>query len=293
MGRTSRLAGAALVAITLAAAGGAAVAADAPGIDPTARYDIDDILHRHAHDISNLPTQEAAQGRPITFSADVAGTFATNAGASHSNTVSTGYVTPAFSIDLTPVNAGGWNFGAGTMIDADFYSGQYNNRFGEGRVEGFAFADRKVGPGTLTAEGVYLGVWDNSFSDREFNLWIGDLDYSFKLGPVSTDVSGEYEGSEVPELRRTRLNATLAYTLPQKPLGHEITLEADAYWAHFVAGANNGRNDVTTALVLIAERELGRGWSLEWEGAYVNRLSNRVLSRFDTFDLAVEIAKKF
>ena len=294
MRRRTRLVGAALLTATLCAGGGAALAA--PGIDPTARYDIDDILGRHASDIVNLPTQEEAQGRPITFSVDVAGTFTTNAGATsnHNNAVATGYVTPAFSVDVTPITAAGWNIGGGAQFDADYYGGSYNNRFGEARTEGFAFADRSVGPGTFTAEAVYLGTFNNDFTNHQFNLWIGDLDYGFKLGPaVTADISAEYEGSEIPELRRTRVNGTLAYAVPGKALGYDLILEADAAWGHFDAGANSGRNDLTAAAVMIAEKKLGNGWSLEWEGAYVNRQSNRAASRFDALELVGEIGKRF
>lgn len=275
------------------AAGGAAVAA--PGIDPTARYDIDDILGRHASDIKNLPTQEGAQGRPITFSVDLSGTFTTNAGAASNsiNAVSTAYVSPAFSVDVTPVTLAGWSVGGGGQLDADYYGGSYNNRFGEARAEAFAFGERTVGPGTFTAEAVYLGTFNNDFTNHQFNLYIGDLDYGFKLGPVNADISGEYEGSEIPELRRTRVNGSLAWTVPEKALGYEIVLEADAAWGHFLAGANNGRNDLTAAGLLIAEKKLGNGWSLEWEGAYVNRQSNRAASRFDALELVGEIGKRF
>jgi len=294
MRRGTRLAGPALVAIVFATAGGRAVIA-APGIDPTARYDIDDLLRRHASDLSNLPTQAAAQGRPVTFSVDLAGTFTTNAGASHdpNAAVDTAYVTPAFSVDVTPVTLSGWNVGGGAQFDADYYSGSYNNRFGEARAEGFAFADRPLGPGTLTTEAIYLGTFNNDYTNHQFNLWIGDLDYGFKLGPVNTDVAAEYQGSEIPELRRTRVSTTFAYTVPGKALGYELTLEADAAWSHFDAGADNGRNDVTAAAIMIASKKLENGWSLDWEGAYVNRGSNRELSRFDALELMGEIGKRF
>lgn len=292
-GRT-RLVGAAVLAVALAAVGRAAVAA--PGIDPTARYDINDILRRHASDIPNLPTQEEANGRPITFSVDLAGTFTTNAGATGNpnNAVATAYVTPAFSVDVTPVTVASWNVGGGMQLDADYYGGSYNNRFGEARAEAFAFGEHTVGPGTFTAEAVYIGFFNNDFTNHQFNLYIGDLDYGFKLGPaVKADISAEYEGSEIPELRRTRVNGTLAYTVPQKAFGYELILEADAAWGHFDAGANSGRNDGTFAGVMIAEKKLGNGWSLEWEGAYVNRQSNRATSRFDALELVGEIGKRF
>jgi hypothetical protein len=294
MRRPTRLVGGALVAMSVAASGGAAVAA--PGIDPTARYDIDDILGRHASDTQNLPTEEGAQGRPITFSVDVAGTFTTNAGATSNanNAVATGYVTPSFSVDVTPVTIAGWSVGGGAQFQGDYYSGSYNNRFGEAQTEGFAFAERKAGPGTFTAEAIYLGTFNNDFTNHQFDLWIGDLDYSVKLGPaVTADISGEYEGSEIPELRRTRVNGTLAYAVPGKALGYDLILEADAAWGHFDAGANSGRNDLTAAGVLIAEKKLGDGWSLEWEGAYVNRQSNRAASRFDALELVGQIGKRF
>jgi hypothetical protein len=293
---STQLAGAALVAVTLAAGGSAALAA--PRGDPTGGYDIRDILGRNAHDLANLPTQEEAQGRPITFSVDVTGIFSTNAGPSPASdpndAVATAYVTPAFSVDVTPVTLSGWSVGGGMQLDGDYYGGSYNNRFGEARAEAFAFGEHTVGPGTFTAEAVYIGFFNNDFTNHQFNLYIGDLDYGFKLGPaVKADISAEYEGSEIPELRRTRVNGTLAYTVPQKAFGYELILEADAAWGHFDAGANSGRNDGTFAGVMIAEKKLGNGWSLEWEGAYVNRQSNRAASRFDALELVGEIGKRF
>jgi hypothetical protein len=291
----TRLGGAALLAVTLAAGGRAAVAA--PGIDPTGGYDIRDILGRNAHDLANLPTQEEARGRPITFSVDLSGTFSTNAGPSPSSdpntAVATAYATPAFSVGVTPVTVAGWNVGGGGQFQGDYYAGSYNNRFGEAEAEGFAFADRRVGPGTFTAEAVYVGVFNNDFTNHQFNLWIAGLDYGVKFGPLQTDLSAEYEGSETPGLRRTRVNGTLAYAVPGKALGYELTLEGDLYWAHFDAGANSGRNDITAAAEIVAERKLGDGWSLEWEGAYVNRQSNRAASRFDALELVGEIGKRF
>lgn len=294
MDGAQQLAGAALLAATLAG-GGAAFAA--PTIDPTGGYDIRDILGRNAHDPANLPTQEAAQGRPITFGVDFSGTFSTNAGPSPSSdpntAVGTAHVTPAISVDVTPITLSGWDVGGGAQLDGDYYSGSYNNRLGEARTEAFGFAEHAVGPGEVTAEAVYLGTFDNNFGHHQFNLWIGNLGYDVKLGPLSAEVAGEYEGSEVPELRRTRVRGTLAWTVPEKALGYEITLEGDAFWSHFDAGGNTGRNDVTAAGVLIAEKQLGGGWSLEWEGAYVNRQSNRATSRFDAFELVGEVGKKF
>jgi hypothetical protein len=298
MRRSTRLAGAALVAFTLIA--GATVAVAAPEIDPTARYDIDDILGRHASDVENLPTQEEAQGRPVTFSVDLSGTYTTNAGttvfaptSNANNAVGTGYVTPSFTIDVTPITLAGWNVGAGAQLESDFYGGSYNNRFGEGRAEGVAFADRPVGPGTLTAEAIYLATYSNDFTQNQGDFWIGDLDYDIKLGPLNADFAAQYQGTTVVALRRARVSGSLAYTVPGRALGYEISLEADLLWSHFDAGPSIGRQDLTAAGALVASRRLGNGWSLDWKAAYVNRMSNRPLSRFDALDLVAELGKRF
>ena len=61
-------------------------------------------------------------------------------------------MTPTFSIGVTPVGVAGWAVGGGGQIEGDYYTGDYDARFGEGRAEGFAFAEHPLGPGALTAE---------------------------------------------------------------------------------------------------------------------------------------------
>lgn len=281
---------AAFVAAALSAIAGVAHAQE---IDPTARYDIDDAMHRHPHDVSELPTVEEARGRPITFDVSLAGTYSPNAGATRSDRIDTGYVTPALGMNITPVSLGGWSVGGGALIDGDYYTSNYDDDLGEGRLEGFAFAEHPLGPGTFTGEFIWLGVYDNGFSEQDFHLEITDLTYSFSPGPLDLEFSAEYQSSDVPELRRSRLTAMVGHTLDEPQFGHEITIEGDVAFSDFSGGANSNRNDVTAALVLIAERELGSGVTLSWEAAFVNRFSNRERSRFTALDLGVEISKAF
>ena len=266
--------------------------AQAQSYDPSGRYDIDDITRRHPHDVSELPTREKARGRPVTFELSMSGTYTTNAGADRTDPVDAGYVTPAFAIDITPLSANGWDIGGGAFIDADYYTTD-DNLFGEGRLEGFAFASRPVGPGLFTAEFILIGVFSNDFNDHDFDLRIADATYSVGLGALDAEVSAEYQDSDIAELRRWRITGMVGHTWDTPVLGHEITLEGDLAFSDFNDGLNTNRNDVTSALVLIAEKDLGHGWSLEWEAALVHRFSNREETRFDAFDLGVTIAAAF
>lgn len=276
------------------AAAALATAAHGQARDPTGRYDVDEVLRRHAHDLSQLPTREEAAGRPVTFELDLAGTFSTNAGESHRDTVATAYGTPGFAVDITPQSLAGFDVGGGAKIDADYYGGgRKNDRFGEGRVEGFVFAEHGLGPGTVTAEFVVHSVFDNDFANHDFRLLISDLSYSVTRGRFTFEADAEYEDSEVPELRRTRLASVVTYAVPQKPLGYDLAVEGTVAFADFNGGRNANRNDTVAGLALIADRKLGRGWALEWAAAFVNRFSNRAVSRFTTFDLGVELAKRF
>ena len=288
-----RVAGPLIGGVLATAMSAAASVAQAQEIDPSARYDIDDVMHRHPHDVSELPTVEEARGRPITFDLSLAGTYSPNAGATRSDRIDTGYVTPALGMSITPVSLGGWSVGGGALIDGDYYTSNYDDTLGEGRLEGFAFAEHALGPGTFTGEFILLGVYDNGFSDRDFHLEISDLTYSFSPGPLDVEFSAEYQSSDVPALRRSRVTALVGHTLADPQFGHEITIEGDLAFSDFSGGANTNRNDVTAALVLIAERDLGNGLSLSWEAAFVNRFSNRERSRFTALDLGVEIAKAF
>lgn len=288
MWRASWLAGGVLAALLLGAAG------EARGQDdPTGGYDVDAVLHRQPHDIAELPSKEAARGRAITFELSLGGTYTTNAGTSRFDAIDTGYVTPGITLGVTPVTVAGWDVGGGALIDADYFAGDYDDLFGEGELEAFVFAERDVGPGTLTAELILLGVFDNDFASQQFRLLISDLTYSISRWGLRGDFSAEYQDSDVPELRRTRLATRVGYALPEPQLGYEITVEGDVIFSDFNGGANSSRNDVTAALVLIAERELGSGWSLGWEAAVVNRLSNRKSARFTTLDLGIALAKRF
>jgi hypothetical protein len=279
-----------VAAAAVMAAGGGVCAQEA---DPSARYDIDDALHRRPHDVSELPSVEEARGRAVTFDVSLGGVYSTNAGATRFDRIETGYVTPALGVNVTPLPLFGWDVGGGAMIDADYYDSTYDDDLGEGRLEGFVFAESPVGPGTFTAEFIYIGTYTNDFSDHDFDLKIVDLTYGASRGGLDAEVSAEYQDSDVPELRRTRLTAMLGHTLAEHQFGHEVTIEGDVAFSDFTSGANSNRNDVTAALVLIAERDLGRGLSLKWEAAFVNRFSNRERSRFTALDLGVEIAKAF
>ena len=285
----SYVAGGLLTTALLAAAGGAS----AQRADPTARYDIDDLLHRHPHDISNLPSQEKSGGRPITFNVSLGGTYSTNAGESNTDTIDTGYVTPSIGLSVTPVSLAGWGIGGGAVADADYYTGKYDDRFGEGRLEGFIFATHPVGPGDFTAEFIQLGIFSNDYQDHHFNLSISNVTYSVDHHGLLAEVAAEYEDSDIPELRRTRVMAMLGHTLPEPQFGYDITVEGDVAFADFNGGANNNRNDTTAALVLLADKKLGRGWGLEWEAGFVNRFSNSEASRFTALVLGVEVSKSF
>ncbi len=122
-----------LTAAALAIAAGAASAQEA---DPSARYDIDDALHRRPHDVSELPSVEEARGRPITVDTSLRGTFSTNAGAARWDPVDTGYATPAIGLSVTPVPLAGWSVGGGAMLDADVYTDNYDDDLGGGGWRG-------------------------------------------------------------------------------------------------------------------------------------------------------------
>ncbi|HEY9237071.1 MULTISPECIES: cupredoxin domain-containing protein [Phenylobacterium] len=279
-----------VMATVVVALAGAAKAQEA---DSTGRYDIDDALRRHPHDIGELPTIEAARGRPVTFDLSLRGVYTTNAGTTPSDRIETGYLTPGLGVSVTPVPLMGWSVGAGAAIDGDYYNSDYDDQVGEGRLEGFVYAQRPLGSGTLTAEFVMLGVYADDFSEKDFHLAISNLTYSASLGPIDAELSAEYEHSDVPEERRTRLAALAAHTLAEPQLGYDLTIEGDLIFSDFNGGTNARRNDVTAALVLLAERELGEGLWLTWEAAFVNRFSNRERSRFTAIDLGVEISKAF
>ncbi|HEX5264907.1 MAG TPA: hypothetical protein VFW13_15360, partial [Phenylobacterium sp.] len=187
----------------------------------------------------------------------------------------------------------GWDVGGGAMIDADYYSGDYNDRFGEGRLESFAFASHSLGPGTATATFITHGVYTNDFSDRFFQLWISSLGYSVTRGAFTFRGTAEYEDADVPEERRTRLATTVGYAFPRPTWGYDVSLEGSLAFSDFNGGANANRNDVVAGLALTADRKFGRGWALEWEAALINRFSNRDRSRFTAVDVGVELAKRF
>ncbi len=289
MRRAHTIAAAALAALLFGTAGNA----DAQADDPTGGYDIDDVMHRQPHSVSELPTIEAARGRPITFNLSGAGRYTSNAGATRTNDIDTGYVTPGFGIDVTPVSLGGWAIGGGALLDADYYAGDYNDDFGEGRIEGFAFASHRLGPGTFTAEYIALAIFDNEFNDQDFRLNIADLTYSISSGNIFGEISAEYHDSSLSALRRTRLTGLVGYAFPDPQFGYDLSVEADLAFSDFNSGSNSGRNDTVAAIVFIAESDLGAGWSVEWDAAIVNRFSNRELSRFTAVEAGVEVTKVF
>lgn len=287
------LTGARLGGVLLAAALLLPGAAAAQALDPTGRYDLDEALRRHPHDPDQLPSAEEAGRRPIRIELSLAGTYSGNPGPTRRDRSPAGYATPGLSLDLGPIDLAGWGVGGGAGIEGDYYAGADDDRFGEGRLEGFVFASHALGPGTLTGEVVVHSVFDNDFGQQHFRLLIGALDYTVRRGPITLDLDAEYEDADTPELRRTRLASTLAYAPSQPLLGHRMTFEGGLAFSDFNGGANASRNDVVAALALIAARPLGRGWSVEWEAALVRRFSNRDASRFHTFDLGVELTRRF
>lgn len=264
-----------------------------PTPDPTARYDIDDVLGRHPHDVSKLPDNEEARGRRLGFELGLAGTYATNAGASRFNAIDAGYVTPSLGVNVFPVALGGWEVGGGLVIDGDFYAGGHDDAFGEGRLEGFAFASHDLGPGLLTAEGIVIGMFSNDFSEQELNLYIGNLTYSMRTHGANLEGTIEYQDSDIPELRRARIVGKIGHTIEEPILGHSVTVEGDLAVSDFTGGVNADRRDATTGLALMAEREIGRGWTLEWDVAVIRRFSNRSESEFSALDLGVEFSRSF
>lgn len=280
------LAGALAFAIMFASAAGAQER------DPTASYDTRDVLGRLPHDPDELLTEEEAAGRAIVFSGSLAGTYSTNVGASRFDEVDTGYLTPALGLDVAPISVGGWAIGGGALLDADYYSDDYDNRFGEGRIEGFVFANRPLGPGSFTAEVIALGIFSNDFSDHALDLYIGELNYSIGHGPLNLEFGADYQHSDDPGSRRARFTSSLAYTWPALVWGYDVTLEGDVAYSDFTDGPNSDRNDTLVAATVSAERVVA-GWTFEWEAAAVNRLSNRESAEFTAIDLVFEVARAF
>ena len=136
-------------------------------------------------------------------------------------------------------------------------------------------------------------MFSDDFSDRQFWLGIADATYEHKIGPFDTEVSAEYQDSDVPELQRTRLTGALAHTLERSRLGYTLTFEGDVAFSDFNGGANANRNDVTAAFAIIAERTLSNGFQVEGEAAFVKRFSNREPSRFSAVEVSVKVSRAF
>ncbi len=287
MRRRGGLVGGLILSVSIAAV------AHAQQIDPSARYDIDEVMRRHPHDVSELPDAEEMAGRRVRFEASLAGGYSNNAAATRSDRIGAASITPGLGLDIAPGSFGGWNVGAGALADGDYYSGGHNDDLAEARLEGFLFAEHELGEGALTLELIALGVFSDDFSDQQFWLGIADATYEHKIGPFDAEVSAEYQDSDVPELRRTRLTGVLAHTLEQPQFGYALTFEGDVAFSDFNGGLNANRNDVTAALAMIAERTLSNGFQVEGEAAFVKRFSNRELSRFSAVEVSVKVSRAF
>lgn len=101
--------------------------------DPTGRYDV---LEPAEHLEEMLEPEVAVPpGRFFTIDLALGGAFSTNAGQSSSAPVKTGVATPSIAIRAVPFSLGAWEVRGGLTADGDYLVGDYNDRFGEGRLE--------------------------------------------------------------------------------------------------------------------------------------------------------------
>lgn len=138
-----------------------------------------------------------------------------------------------------------------------------------------------------------MGGFSNDFADHNYTLQVSSLAYTASIQALRAEVSAEYHGSDVADLRRTRITSLLAYRLAEKPFGHDITLGGMLQFSDFRAGANRNRNDVSAQISLGAVRAFSNGMSLGWFAAFTHRFSNRETSRFTEFDIGPTLSKTF
>ncbi len=260
--------------------------------DPTGRYDVLEPAD-HLEDLLEEPDLGLAPGRPFTIDLALGGAFSTNAGQSRSAPVQTGVATPSLAIRAVPISLGSWRLRGSLTADGDYFVGDYNDRFGEGRLEARGYAEHELGPGDLRAGYRVLGGFSNDFAERNYTLQVTSLAYTVSIEALRGELSAEYHGSDDPNLRRTRVTSLLAYRLPEPQFGYDVTLGGMLQYSDFRAGDNSGRSDVTAQISLGAARAFSNGVSLGWFAAFSHRFSNRERSRFTEFDIGPTISKAF
>ena len=259
--------------------------------DPTGRYDV---LEPAEHIEEMLePDVRALTGRLFTVDLSLAGAFSTNAGQTSSAPVKTGVATPSVAIRAVPVSLGTWEVRGGLTADGDYLTGDYNDRFGEGRLEARGSAERRLGQGDLRIGYRVHGGFSNDFAERAYTLQVGSVAYTANIQALRAEVSAEHQASDVANLRRTRVTSLVAYRLPGQQFGHDITLGAMLQFSDFRAGDNRNRNDVSAQISLGAARAFSNGVSLGWFAAFTHRFSNREQSRFTEFDIGPTLSKTF
>lgn len=259
--------------------------------DPTGRYDV---LEPAEHLEEMLePELGVLPGRLFTLDLSLGGAFSTNAGQSSSAPVKTGVATPSIAIRAVPFSLGGWEVRGGLTADGDYLVGDYNDRFGEGRLEARGTAEHGLGPGDLRIGYRVLGGFSNDFAEQNYTLQVSSLAYTASIQALRAEVSAEYHGSDVANLRRTRITSLLAYRLAEPQFGHDITLGGMLQFSDFRAGDNRNRNDVSAQISLGAVRTFSNGVSLGWFAAFTHRFSNREQSRFTEFDIGPTLSKTF
>lgn len=259
--------------------------------DPTGRYDV---LEPAEH-IEELLESDAiyAPGRFFTVDLSLAGAFSTNAGQTSSAPVKTGIATPSIAIRAVPFSLGTWKVRGGVIADGDYLSGDYNDRFGEGRLEARGSAEHSWGPGDIRIGYRVQGSFSNDFTEQNNTIQVGSLAYTANIDTLWAEVSAEYQGSDVASLRRSRITSLVAYRLPEPQLGHNVTLGGMLQFSDFREGANRNRNDVSTQISLNAVRVFSNGVSLGWFAAFTHRFSNREPSRFTEFDIGPTLSATF
>lgn len=258
--------------------------------DPTARRDVEDVLGAHPHDEAD---EDGPRSGAITAYAALGVAYSTNAAWSRSNSFGAAFATPTLGLEVAPIQAGRWSVGAGAKVDADLYITHRANDLGEGRLEGYVYATRSLGRGAVTLEAVALTTRSDDFSNHDFNLQAISLAYELTLAGADVSFSVDQDASDLPELRRRRLNVIAARDLVRPFLGYDVSIKAEARFSDFTDGLNSERNDVMTAGVLTAERLLTSGWALEWRAALLHRFSNRDAARFGAIELAAEVVRRF
>lgn len=260
--------------------------------DPTGRYDVLEPAE-HLEDLLEQPGLSVAPGRAFTIDLALGGAFSTNAGQTRSAAVQTGVATPSLAIRAVPISLGSWRLRGSLTVDGDYFVGDYNDRFGEGRLEARGYAEHEAGPGDLRAGYRVLGGFSNDFAERDYTLQVASLAYTVSISALRGELSAEYHGSDDPNLRRTRVTSLVGYTLPDAQWGYDVTLGGMLQYSDFRAGDNKGRNDLTAQISLGAGRAFSNGVSLGWFAAFSHRFSNRDRSRFTEFDIGPTISKTF